>query len=622
MNMNMNMNMNITNYDIKEEPNEIDDHILDLFESSFKFDHVKGLGEWIKNSVDAYIREGIADEEQDIVLRFTNGEGHGSNALIECIDFVGMPETSIVNALKRWGDPKAAKMGKNYTVYGGHGNGGKFYMRGMFDQSYFITFRNGRLNIFGFSKNKRYGFAKDFRDLRCSPEEALKIANLNNLDLSSRIKERVLSGKTGFTVVKGISPKQMKNLIRVNMICNRLKTHSQVRRLLQRVPITIVYNDEIVFEPLKPEPLDPLPGFDFIEPTIVPETLELKNSDGSISNIEISNKKYPQGVLKLFTSAVAMEPSNRFGELNRIDIIGELGVIASYEIHELPSAGFLPQLVFIYGECECPSLESPELGIVQNDRSKLVENDVTKSLLNWIGQQVQSLAEQISEKERQEQEKNQRDISSLYNNFLDNWKNKFMSRVFSKILNGPGEGPGGGNGFVDGFGPIGSGTDKKGKSGSGENRNSGGGESEKKGRQFPRILLSRHDIDPLSDSGETLVLDPRHGVVYQRPQDVKEGIYWINTSSPLADAILEKYGANDLRWRDYLLQRYIDIFIQEALDKLERRDPEDFTSSSVSRMIQEVTMGAQEAASQDLKSFLFEENFDPNGAKDYDHSTQ
>ena len=39
---------------IKPEPNEFDDNFLNVIGNEFKFDHAKGLAEWMKNSADAY----------------------------------------------------------------------------------------------------------------------------------------------------------------------------------------------------------------------------------------------------------------------------------------------------------------------------------------------------------------------------------------------------------------------------------------------------------------------------------------------------------------------------------------------------------------------------------------
>jgi len=146
--------------EIIEEKNVIDDHLLDIIGNEFKFSHEKGLSEWLKNSVDAYLRAGIADEDSFVFFRFKDKD----EVVFECIDFVGMTSDDIDNALKRWGDPDAAKRGTRARTFGGHGNGGKFYMRQMFKHSYFITYRSGELNVFGFNENLRYGFAKGFKD--------------------------------------------------------------------------------------------------------------------------------------------------------------------------------------------------------------------------------------------------------------------------------------------------------------------------------------------------------------------------------------------------------------------------------------------------------------------------
>ena len=153
---------------IEQQPNEYDDHFLDVVGNEFKFDHAKGLAEWIKNSADAYSTTAkVKDAEQFIVLRFKQGNPK-RESVFECIDFVGMTKRDIDKALKIWGLPTAAKKGTNQATFGGHGNGGKFYMRQMFESSRFITFRDGKLNVFGFDPKKRYGYAKNLEDVDAS----------------------------------------------------------------------------------------------------------------------------------------------------------------------------------------------------------------------------------------------------------------------------------------------------------------------------------------------------------------------------------------------------------------------------------------------------------------------
>ena len=125
---------------IKVQPFVIHENALDLFGKQFGFDHAKGLAEWLKNSSDAYLRDKTPDDEQFIIVRFIeNHEKHLTR--IECIDFVGMTKKQIDDGFKRFFDPQAAKVGaKDLLVktFGGHGNGGKFYMRQMFKTSHAI----------------------------------------------------------------------------------------------------------------------------------------------------------------------------------------------------------------------------------------------------------------------------------------------------------------------------------------------------------------------------------------------------------------------------------------------------------------------------------------------------
>ena len=95
---------------IKVQKFIIDDAVLDLIGNEFKFDHAKGLAEWLKNSCDAYLRDKSPDDEQVMIVRLTE-DGSSRLTRIECIDFVGMTKLQIDDAFKRFFDPQAAKKG-------------------------------------------------------------------------------------------------------------------------------------------------------------------------------------------------------------------------------------------------------------------------------------------------------------------------------------------------------------------------------------------------------------------------------------------------------------------------------------------------------------------------------
>jgi len=680
---------------IIEEKNVIDDHLLDIIGNEFKFDHEKGLSEWLKNSVDAYIRADIPDKDQYVIFRFT--DGRKGDALMECIDFVGMTDEDIIKAFKRWGDPEAAKRGLQKRTYGGHGNGGKFYMRQMFDMSYFITYREGYLNIFGFSRNKKYGFAKGFRNKRVSPRKAMEIADIDKIQFPPGIKNKILNKKTGFTVVKGIGPVGMKNKIKVERLIEKFRNHPQSRNILARINASVIYNGEVVYKSLRPDEIKTLKGFEIPRIISIPEKISIDKGNEKIE-IVLANNRYPRGRLILRTSEMALERNSRLGDLNRIDFIGEMGVIATYRMYELGVRNF-PQAAFIYGECECPILEDPENDCVRNDRTKLVENDLTRTLLQWVSEQVDSLASEIAFAEQKERERIKAEISSEYNEFLNKWKNKFMKKMLLEVLGRGIEMEGKvGRGRIKKIlevpkdlefsytgtkiplnekwpltlkarvpNPIPIGTviflssttpfielekdkiviksDYVKKTPDGEKvavmnayvtgkrvgekgkvRAEAGKYNteieievvEEKGTKstrkllYPKVLLSGIDPDPLNLApGGKVILDPRQPLVYQRPQDIKEGIYWINTSAPLAQAILNEYSSHSLRWRDYLFQRYVEIFVKEAIYELQKKDPDSFRAERIdSDILGTLVNKIHSNAVEELKDFLFNEDYE------------
>lgn len=122
------------------------DRVLDLLGKDFNFDHAKGIAELLKNSVDAYNIEDVPDEQQTILISVQTGKRDYVKE-IEVIDFCGMTKEKIDKGFVYWFSNVAASLDKegiqsNMKTLGGHGNGGKFYMRQMFKESYLITYLN------------------------------------------------------------------------------------------------------------------------------------------------------------------------------------------------------------------------------------------------------------------------------------------------------------------------------------------------------------------------------------------------------------------------------------------------------------------------------------------------
>jgi hypothetical protein len=589
---------------IIEERNVIDDHLLDIIGNEFKFSHEKGIPEWIKNSVDAYIRRDppVPDDQQHIVLHFTDGS-KSEPPIFECVDFCGMTSDDIDKALKRWGDPKAASRGLNKRVFGGHGNGGKFYMRQMFERSHFITYRNAKLNIFGFNEHRKYGFARGFRDKACSPKDALKLAGICDLPIPQGAVDQILKGDTGFTVVRGIRPTKIKGAVPLARLCEKVRFHPQARKIVQRKPIHVLHNGQIVLERLTGEQIELRPSFENLPPIPIPRTLPYEE-DGHVEQIEFANKKYPPGQLKLMVAKEPFGRNSRISELNCIDILGEIGVIASYRIHELPYLKQYAQAEFIFGECYCHILEDPDEDCVKNDREKLIDGPKTRALLRWITEKVDEAGKDIENEEAKERKLQNLKLTDEFNKILNTWKNQFMDTLLGEVLGGPGIGTTVGGAGQDGTGggARAKSITKGGRGGEGQAKGGGEGDQQKRGQRHPVVLLSSFNPDPFGN-GDTLHLSPRHSPVYQRPLDVGHGVYWINTSRPLATAIIERHGAESARWREYHFQRFVDIIVMEALHAMEKKGME-LTFDLVENKINDVIKSVHDNALQSLSPFL------------------
>ncbi len=588
---------------IKEEANVFHDNTLDIMGAAFNFNHEKGLAEWLKNSIDAYIRIGAPDTEQFITFRFLDGDS-SKPPMIECIDYVGMNHLDIQSAFKWWGDPDAAKRGQKIKTYGGHGNGGKFYMRQMFSSSRFITYSAGKVNIFGFNENKRYGFVDGYENKTSSLKEALELAGIDESIIPGKALNKLKSAKTGFTLVRGIQPKKIVGRrLPVSSICEKLKYHPQARRPLKFCFVSVIHGDTLLTGRLQMEEIEPMPGFETPMEFEIPRALGNKEE-----KVEMATAKYSPGRLVLRTSATPFGRGGKKAELNCIDIVGEIGVIASYRMNEIGALRYYPQAQSIYGECSCPILEDPENDCVANDREKLTENDRTLALRKWIAEKIDELGAKLAEIERKEQEEKNFNVTDDFNQILNKWKDQFMSRLFAEVLGGPGRGS-----TTGGLGEEGSGgglnpeSEEKGGFGSGAAKGGGEGTEKKKGTAMPKVLLSGQE-DP-DYPGLIVTFNERHFAVEQRQQDVDRGIYWINREKPMAKKIIEKYGVDSPRWRNYLFQRYVDIFTKETIWRKAKQEGGSLTPELIDNEIMRVASIVYDKATVDLESFLLDDKY-------------
>jgi hypothetical protein len=382
-----------------------------------------------------------------------------------------------------------------------------------------------------------------------------------------------------------------------------MKLHPQARKIVQRKPVRVLHNGRLVLERLLGEQLELRPGFENLPSIPIPKQLPYEE-DGEVENIEFENKMYPPGGLTLMVAKEPFGRTSRLSDLNCIDFLGGIGVIASYRILELTHIKQYAQAEFIFGECSCPILEDPNEDCVKNDREKLIDNHRTRALLRWIAEQVDEVGRKVEKEDAKQRTIENLKLTDEFNKILNTWKNQFMDKLLAQVLGGPGSGASAGGTGTEGSGGGADGTSEtKGGSGrEGATKGGGSGDQPKKGSRHPIVLLSSHSTDPL---GIVSIVDlsPRQNPVYQRPQDVDAGIYWINTSRPLAAAIFKQHGAESPRWREYHFQRFVDIIVTEALQAMEKKGME-FKFDSVQNKINEVVKAIHDNALEHLGQYL------------------
>lgn len=402
-------------FKVETEAPVIDEHSIDLMCRPFR-DHPKGIAELLKNSHDGYERQGVPPEKRVIIINFKHASKDPGE--IEVIDFVGLTSEEIEKYFRVWGSPDSASRGKVETVYGGHGTGGKCYMREMFDQAILFSLKDGLLNAYGFDpKTKRLGFIPDKERGKDQSGDNPAVRGIRRV-MEDWAKPFVF---TNVTIVRGIRPLEYDTKIPIQKVLARLNTNQQGRRVIQRADVRVCENGREI-KKLELEPIPPKVGFE--HPLVIPVPTKLTGDSGEI--IVTANSKYGPGTLTLFTSEKNMPKTEYLRDQHIIDFIGKSG--GSIGIKPISHLSLTHRTFadHIYGTCKLLILGDPERSYVKLERDELAEGPLTKALYVWIGEQVDALAKKFAEKERLQQEKKLRERLVKMSEFLNQWKDRFL----------------------------------------------------------------------------------------------------------------------------------------------------------------------------------------------------
>ena len=78
----------------------------------------------------------------------------------------------------------------------------------------------------------------------------------------------------------------------------------------------------------------------------------------------------------------------------------------------------------------------------------------------------------------------------------------------------------------------------------------------------------------------------------------------------MASKIYDRFTFDSMQWRNFLFERYVDIFVKEAVHELEKKDSGNFTADAVDQKIADVVKKVHQSAGEDLELFLFDSSYD------------
>ena len=569
--------------------------LLDTIGRSFRFRHGKGVAEWLKNSLDAYLRAAEQGAESrsgrwPVLLWVMNGAKGQRGPSLAVIDFSGATFGQIDRFFLHWGDTSAATHGGRVHspgLTGGHGNGGKFYMREMWkDGARFLTWKDRRLSSLIVDKleagSTGYWEQKDARVVNWRHamqaafprDDGLLVPDglLRQLGESdSNLVEELDRGERGLTAVVGRSAKQVlssNDLVRglrwdSQRLVDAILDAPQARRPIRELRVRLMIDDGRL------QDLTPVDVED--DPEWPPKVVRLP---GELLGLDQDT------IGRLTIHKTAERLVGKFRDRNGIVVLdARTNPVAWYPISELgvPS---VPVAKFLSGEVQ---LDFPGLDeLIQNDRERLIPGDRTVCVLTGVAEELTRRLSEVEEAERRREKHARMESAVLLNDSLNEHARRFLQKLESEVFADFVEDPGGGShstepstGGADSQSDGGSGSGSAGgDDGKGGPKSADGGSQKHRRPRFPQVLLSGTDANPASSSGETKHLSRMDPPLYQDDEDRQSNTWWINGSHPFAETALDHGGARGNLFRSHQLFMFRDVVQREAMRMLQRREAE------------------------------------------------
>ncbi len=396
--------------------------------------HKKGLPKWMKNSREVYLRIGLPYDQRIVVINYRTARG-GRPEQLECIDFGGIAGSKIDTEYMEWANPHAAPgPSKISGIEGGQGNGGKAYLRQMFDKGHFASIESGKLSVVSFLDDEKYelGFVPDIATGKDNPGDNPLLPGFRK---SARdwLRAFSLPDDHNITIVRGLSPKKP---VEIDTLVEEIQQHPQSRQTIRTCRVSLFIDSEFKRDLVVKEP-ERDPAF----PKAIEIPVPTKIDHNGVGIITCQPPTFPQGKLSLKVSKAPLR-GQALQTWNRIDFSGDsVRVIGYKQVPELALSH--PEFAHhIYGECAVPLLSDPKENYESMGRGPLVDGPLPDALYSFIADEVDKVLEQLAKRNAGIVATKKRKNLEILNEKLAEWvKNKLSSLKGLEQTDG-GVGPG------------------------------------------------------------------------------------------------------------------------------------------------------------------------------------
>ncbi|MFI5351593.1 MAG: Ig domain-containing protein [Candidatus Binatales bacterium] len=410
---------------MKKTP-KIHPHAIDLLARYFN-SHKKGLPEWLKNAREAYLRTPGAPADRYIAINYSKGK-KGTPAYLECIDFVGISGADIESRFLEWANPEAAAVGlKPEEREGGQGNGGKAYLRQLFETGYFISICNAKLSIVSFVDKEK--FVLDF-----VPEGAGRDLTGDSKALPGTrkycrewLQAFHYTPDVNITIVRGVSPIRPVDPDRLMI---EIQQFPQARQTILACKVQYFENGSYKRDLSVREP-ERHPAFPAPIKIAVPTSLDLDGKTVPTAR----PPDYPQGELEISLASAPLQ-GQALSSWNRIDFrAGGLTVVGYKPAEELPLK--FPQFANqLFGVCRVPFLTDPKENYEAQGRGPLIDGPLSLALYRFIAAEADKLLERLAKQTQSNAAQKKKKNLEKLNDKLAQWIEEKMPSLGGLSLEG------------------------------------------------------------------------------------------------------------------------------------------------------------------------------------------